>query len=58
MDLDSLKWNDDGLISVIFQDHETGQIAAAHLERVNAAVGHGRAKALLGKKVAQHVRDI
>lgn len=26
MDLDSLKWNDDGLISVIFQDHETGEV--------------------------------
>lgn len=26
MDLDSLQWNDDGLISVIFQDHETGEV--------------------------------
>ncbi len=26
MDLDSLKWDDAGLISVIFQDHETGEV--------------------------------
>lgn len=26
MDLDSLKWDDKGLISVIFQDHQTGEI--------------------------------
>ena len=26
MDLDSLKWDDDGLISVVFQDHETGEV--------------------------------
>ena len=26
MDLDSLKWDDQGLISVIFQDHETGEV--------------------------------
>ena len=26
MDLDSLKWDDKGLISVVFQDHETGEV--------------------------------
>ena len=26
MDLDSLKWDDAGLISVIFQDHETAEV--------------------------------
>jgi phosphoribosyl-AMP cyclohydrolase len=26
LDLDSLTWNDDGLISVIFQDHQTGEV--------------------------------
>ena len=26
MDFDSLKWDDKGLISVIFQDHETGEV--------------------------------
>lgn len=26
MDLDSLKWDDKGRISVIFQDHETGEV--------------------------------
>jgi len=26
MDLDSLKWDDDGLISVVFQDHDTGEV--------------------------------
>ena len=26
MDLESLKWDDAGLISVIFQDHETGEV--------------------------------
>ena len=26
MDLDSLKWDDAGLISVIFQDHETDEV--------------------------------
>ncbi len=26
MDLDSLKWDDRGLISVIFQDHVTGEV--------------------------------
>lgn len=26
MDLGSLKWDDKGLISVIFQDHETGEV--------------------------------
>lgn len=34
MDLDSLKWNDDGLISVIFQDHETGEVlTVAYMNR-------------------------
>ena len=26
MDSDSLKWDDKGLISVVFQDHETGEV--------------------------------
>jgi len=26
VDLDSLKWDDKGLISVVFQDHETGEV--------------------------------
>ena len=26
MDLDSLKWDDGGLISVIFQDHQSGEV--------------------------------
>ena len=26
MDFDALKWDDRGLISVIFQDHETGEV--------------------------------
>jgi phosphoribosyl-AMP cyclohydrolase len=26
VDLDSLKWDDRGLISVVFQDHETGEV--------------------------------
>ena len=26
MDLDALKWDDKGLISVIFQDHDTGEV--------------------------------
>jgi len=26
VDLDSLNWDDAGLISVIFQDHETGEV--------------------------------
>ena len=26
MDLDSLKWDDKGLISVVFQDHQTGEV--------------------------------
>ena len=26
MDLDSLKWDDNDLISVVFQDHETGEV--------------------------------
>ena len=26
MDFDALKWDDKGLISVIFQDHETGEV--------------------------------
>ena len=26
MDFDSLKWDDKGLISVVFQDHETGEV--------------------------------
>jgi len=34
LDLDSLKWNDDGLISVIFQDHETGEVlTVAYMNR-------------------------
>ena len=34
MDLDSLQWNDDGLISVIFQDHETGEVlTVAYMNR-------------------------
>jgi len=26
VDLDSLKWDDKGLISVVFQDHQTGEV--------------------------------
>ena len=26
MDLDALKWDEKGLISIIFQDHETGEV--------------------------------
>ncbi len=26
MDLDSLKWDENGLISVVFQDHESGEV--------------------------------
>jgi len=26
MDLDSLKWDDKGFISIVFQDHETGEV--------------------------------
>ncbi|UCC67300.1 MAG: phosphoribosyl-AMP cyclohydrolase [Armatimonadota bacterium] len=26
MDLDSLQWDDNGLISVVFQDHQTGEV--------------------------------
>lgn len=34
MDLDALKWDDRGLLSAIFQDHETGEILTlAYMDR-------------------------
>jgi len=34
LDFDSLKWDDTGLIAVIFQDHQTGEVLTlAHMNR-------------------------
>ena len=34
MDLDALKWDDKGLVSVIFQDYESGEVLTlAHMNR-------------------------
>ena len=34
MDLDSLKWDDKGLISVVLQDHETGDVNSLAVENL------------------------